>query len=334
MLNFIANIFSSKNDRILKRMMSYVDLSNKLEDSISKKPDSFFKEVKTDLLNTYKENNKDIYSILPLAFALVREASKRTIGLRHFDSQLLGGISLAEGNIAEMKTGEGKTLVATLPVYLNSVIGNKAIIVTVNDYLARRDAEWMRPIYEFLGLTVGIVNANQQTTEKIYAYKCDVIYATNNELGFDYLRDNMARSVDERVQCSLDFAIVDEVDSILIDEARTPLIISGPSSESSDLYQKIKKFIPKLKKQEREGTEDEPLSENEKGHYLIDEKNRNIELTDDGYVLVEELLEEANVLGDSGGLYSVSNLKIMKFVQATLRANFLFQKNVHYLVRK
>ena len=333
MLNFIANIFSSKNDRILKRMMSYVDLSNKLEDSISKKPDSFFKEVKTDLLNTYKENNKDIYSILPLAFALVREASKRTIGLRHFDSQLLGGISLAEGNIAEMKTGEGKTLVATLPVYLNSVIGNKAIIVTVNDYLARRDAEWMRPIYEFLGLTVGIVNANQQTTEKIYAYKCDVIYATNNELGFDYLRDNMARSVDERVQCSLDFAIVDEVDSILIDEARTPLIISGPSSESSDLYQKIKKFIPKLKKQEREGTEDEPLSENEKGHYLIDEKNRNIELTDDGYVLVEELLEEANVLGDSGGLYSVSNLKIMKFVQATLRANFLFQKNVHYLVR-
>ena len=333
MLNFIANIFSSRNDRILKRMKSYVDSSNKLEEGLSKKPDSYFQEVKADLLNTYIENNKDIYSILPEAFALVREASKRTIGLRHFDSQLLGGISLAEGNIAEMKTGEGKTLVATLPVYLNSVIGNKAIIVTVNDYLARRDAEWMRPIYEFLGLTVGIVNANQQTTEKIYAYKCDVIYATNNELGFDYLRDNMARSVDERVQCSLDFAIVDEVDSILIDEARTPLIISGPSSESSDLYQQIKKFIPKLKKQEREGTEDEPLTENEKGHYLIDEKNRNIELTDDGYVLVEELLEEANVLGDSGGLYSVSNLKIMKFVQATLRANFLFQKNIHYLVR-
>jgi preprotein translocase subunit SecA len=191
----------------------------------------------------------------------------------------------------------------------------------------------MRPIYEFLGLKVGIVNSNQQTKEKIYAYKSDVIYATNNELGFDYLRDNMAHSIEERVQCSLDFAIVDEVDSILIDEARTPLIISGPTSETSDYYKQIKKFIPHLKKQDREGTEEEPLLDEERGHYLIDEKNRSIELTDDGYVLVEGLLEEANMLGESDGLYSVSNLKIMKFVQATLRANFLFQKNVHYLVR-
>ena len=246
---------------------------------------------------------------------------------------MLGGISLAEGNIAEMKTGEGKTLVATLPAYLNSVIGNKAILVTVNDYLAKRDAEWMRPIYEFLGLSVGVVNSNQVIQEKISSYKCDVIYATNNELGFDYLRDNMAHRIEDRVQCSLDFAIVDEVDSILIDEARTPLIISGPSSESSDLYRKIRKFIPKLKKQLREGTEEEPLEDDEKGHYLIDEKNRSVELTDDGYILVEELLEESELLGDSEGLYSVSNLKIMKFVQATLRAHYLFQKNVHYLVR-
>ena len=333
MLNLFSNIFGSSNDRILKKMMLHVSASNNLEEDLSKKPDSYFKDLKNDLTKTYKENNKNIYAILPLAFAAVREASKRTLGLRHFDSQMLGGISLAEGNIAEMKTGEGKTLVATLPAYLNSVIGNKAILVTVNDYLAKRDAEWMRPIYEFLGLTVGVVNSNQMIQEKIASYKCDIIYATNNELGFDYLRDNMAHSVQERVQCSLDFAIVDEVDSILIDEARTPLIISGPSSESSDLYRKIRKFVPKLTQQLREGTEEEPLLDEERGHYLIDEKNRSVELTDDGYVLVEELLEESEMLGDSEGLYSVSNLQIMKFVQATLRAHFLFQKNVHYLVR-
>ena len=333
MLNLFSNIFGSSNDRILKKMMLHVSAANNLEEDLSKKSDSYFKDLKNDLNKTYKDNDKNIYSILPLAFAAVREASKRTLGLRHFDSQMLGGISLAEGNIAEMKTGEGKTLVATLPAYLNSVIGNKAILVTVNDYLAKRDAEWMRPIYEFLGLTVGVVNSNQMIQEKIASYKCDIIYATNNELGFDYLRDNMAHSVQERVQCSLDFAIVDEVDSILIDEARTPLIISGPSSESSDLYRKIRKFVPKLTQQLREGTEEEPLLDEERGHYLIDEKNRSVELTDDGYVLVEELLEESEMLGDSEGLYSVSNLQIMKFVQATLRAHFLFQKNVHYLVR-
>ena len=333
MLSFFSNIFGSKNDRILRRMNSLVNQANDLEKMLSEKPDSYFIELKDQLSKKYHENDKDMYSILPHAFAAVREASKRTLGLRHFDSQMLGAISLAEGNIAEMKTGEGKTLVATLPVYLNFVMENKAIIVAVNDYLARRDAEWMRPIYEFLGLEVGIVNSNQQIKEKMYAYNSDVIYATNNELGFDYLRDNMARSIEERVMCSLDFAIVDEVDSILIDEARTPLIISGPTAESSDYYRQIRKFIPHLKKQDREGTEDEPLSDDERGHYLIDEKNRSIELTDDGYILVEKLLDEANMLGESSGLYTSSNLKIMKFVQATLRANFLFQKNVHYLVR-
>ena len=333
MLSFFSNIFGTNNDRILKRMSVLVNKANDLEKELSNKPDTYFKELKNLLSQDYKDSNEDIYSVLPLAFAAVREASKRTLGLRHFDSQMLGGISLAEGNIAEMKTGEGKTLVATLPVFLNYVIGNKAVIVTVNDYLARRDAEWMRPIYEFLGLKVGIVNSNQQTNEKIYAYDSDVIYATNNELGFDYLRDNMARSIEERVQCSLDFAIVDEVDSILIDEARTPLIISGPTSETSDYYRQIRKFIPHLKKQEREETEEEPLMDDERGHYLIDEKNRSIELTDDGYILVEDLLNQSNMLGESDGLYTSSNLKIMKFVQATLRANFLFQKNVHYLVR-
>ena len=333
MLNLFSNIFGSSNDRTLKKMMVHVSAANNLEQELSEKPDEYFVSLKSELKKQYHENDKNIYAILPFAFAAVREASKRTLGLRHFDSQMLGGISLAEGNIAEMKTGEGKTLVATLPAYLNSVIGNKAILVTVNDYLAKRDAEWMRPIYEFLGLSVGVVNSNQIIQEKISAYKCDVIYATNNELGFDYLRDNMAHSVEERVQCSLDFAIVDEVDSILIDEARTPLIISGPSSESSDLYRKIRKFIPKLSKQLREETEEEPLMDDEKGHYLIDEKNKSVELTDDGYILVEGFLEESEMLGDSEGLYSVSNLQIMKFVQATLRAHFLFQKNVHYLVR-
>ncbi|MDC3375693.1 preprotein translocase subunit SecA [Gammaproteobacteria bacterium] len=333
MLNPFAKIFGSSNDRVIKKMMRNVIDANNLEEDLSKKPDDYFLELKSKLKEIYIQNNKDIYSILPTAFAAVREASKRTLGLRHFDSQMLGGISLAEGNIAEMKTGEGKTLVATLPAYLNSVIGNKAILVTVNDYLARRDAEWMRPIYEFLGLTVGVVVSSQEFGEKTNSYKSDIIYATNNELGFDYLRDNMAHSVQERVQCSLDFAIVDEVDSILIDEARTPLIISGPSSESSEMYKQIKKFIPKLILQDREGTEEDPLKDDERGHYLIDEKNRNVELTDDGYILVEGLLEDSGLIGASEGLYSISNLKIMKFVQATLRANFLFKKNVHYLVR-
>ena len=333
MLNPFAKIFGSSNDRVIKKMMRHVIDANNLEEDFSKKPDDYFLELKSKLKEIYIQNNKDIYSILPTAFAAVREASKRTLGLRHFDSQMLGGISLAEGNIAEMKTGEGKTLVATLPAYLNSVIGNKAILVTVNDYLARRDAEWMRPIYEFLGLTVGVVVSSQEFGEKTNSYQSDIIYATNNELGFDYLRDNMAHSVQERVQCSLDFAIVDEVDSILIDEARTPLIISGPSSESSEMYKQIKKFIPKLILQDREGTEEDPLKEDERGHYLIDEKNRNVELTDDGYILVEGLLEDSGLIGASEGLYSISNLKIMKFVQATLRANFLFKKNVHYLVR-
>ncbi len=332
MLNIFSKIFGSSNDRTIRKMQYLVDEVNNLADEMSKKDDEFFTTLKDDIFNKYQED-KNINAVIPLAYAAVREASVRTLGLRHFDSQLFGGICLAEGNIAEMKTGEGKTLVATLPAFLNASIKNKVVLVTVNDYLAKRDADWMRPIYEFLGLNVGTVYAGQSSEEKIASYKCDIIYATNNELGFDYLRDNMALSVEDRAQCSLDFAIVDEVDSILIDEARTPLIISGPSNESSELYKEIKKIIPKLKKQLRQETEEEPLQEHERGHYIIDEKNRSIELTDDGYILVESELESIGVLAQSDGLYSVSNLKIMRFVQATLRASFLFNKNVHYLVR-
>ena len=332
MLNIFSKVFGSSNDRTIKKMQHLVDGVNDLAEEMSEKNDEFFKTLKDDLFKKY-QTEKNINALIPMAYAGVREASVRTIGLRHFDSQLFGGICLAEGNIAEMKTGEGKTLVATLPAFLNASIKNKVVLVTVNDYLAKRDAEWMRPIYEFLGLTVGTVYAGQSSEEKIASYKCDIIYATNNELGFDYLRDNMALSIEDRAQCSLDFAIVDEVDSILIDEARTPLIISGPSNESSDLYKEIKKIIPKLQKQLRQETEEEPLQEHERGHYIIDEKNRSVELTDDGYILVESELESIGVLAQSDGLYSVSNLKIMRFVQATLRASFLFNKNVHYLVR-
>jgi len=311
-------------------MQVIVDQINNLESDYQQLSDEELACLR-EKLKKYSEDSE--YNLLANAFAATREVSLRATGLRHFDCQMLGGIALSEGNIAEMKTGEGKTLVATLPAYLNAVQGNKVVLVTVNDYLAQRDADWMRPIYEGLGLTVGVIHSNQSFQEKKSAYESNIIYATNGELGFDYLRDNMALRAEDKVQCSLDFAIVDEVDSILIDEARTPLIISGPSNESADYYVQIKKIIPKLKKQLREGTEDEPLEEEEKGHYSIDEKNRTIELTDDGYILVERHLEELGLLQSEDSLYSVSNLKIMRYVNATLKASFLFNKNIHYLVR-
>ena len=329
-MSFLTKIFGSSNQRSLKRMQVYVNDINKLEESYQKLSDSDFLTLKNNL----RESNKDnFYELLTHAFAATREASKRTTGLRHFDSQLLGGISLAEGNIAEMKTGEGKTLVATLPAYFNTIRKKKVILVTVNDYLAQRDADWMRPIYEFLGLSVGVIISNQSMEDKKSAYECDIIYATNGELGFDYLRDNMALRAQDKVQSSLDFAIIDEVDSILIDEARTPLIISGPSSESEDYYIKIKQIIPKLKQQLREDSEEKPLDEDEKGHFIIDEKHRSVELTDEGYVAVESYLEELGLLQSGDSLYSVSNIKIMRYVNATLKAAYLFKKNVHYLTR-
>ena len=329
-MSFLTKIFGSSNQRALKRMQVSVDEINNLESHYKNLSDQELSDLKSELNKSKEDPN---FNLLAHAFAATREASIRTTGLRHFDAQMLGGIALSEGNIAEMKTGEGKTLVATLPAYLNAVQDNKVILVTVNDYLAQRDADWMRPIYECLGLSVGVIYSNQSFEEKKSAYQCDVIYATNGELGFDYLRDNMALRAEDKVQCSLDFAIVDEVDSILIDEARTPLIISGPSNESADYYVQIKKIIPNLKEQLREGTEDEPLTEEEQGHYIIDEKNRSIELTDDGYVVVERHLENLGLLQSEDSLYSVSNLKIMRYVNATLKAAFLFKKNVHYLVR-
>ena len=329
-MSFLTKIFGSSNQRALKRMQVSVDEINNLESHYKNLSGQELSDLKSELQKSKADPN---FNLLAHAFAATREASIRTTGLRHFDAQMLGGIALSEGNIAEMKTGEGKTLVATLPAYLNAVKDNKVILVTVNDYLAQRDADWMRPIYECLGLSVGVIYSNQSFEEKKSAYQCDVIYATNGELGFDYLRDNMALRAEDKVQCSLDFAIVDEVDSILIDEARTPLIISGPSNESADYYVQIKKIIPNLKEQLREGTEDEPLTEEEQGHYIIDEKNRSIELTDDGYVVVERHLEDLGLLQSEDSLYSVSNLKIMRYVNATLKAAFLFKKNVHYLVR-
>ena len=329
-MSIFQRIFSSSNQRYLNKINKIVQLANELEASYKKLNDDKFLSLKSLIIKDYSENN-DL--LTAHAFAAVREAGVRTIGLRHFDSQFLGGIALAQGKISEMKTGEGKTLVGTLPAYLNYLSDNKVILVTVNDYLAQRDSEWMKPVYEFLGMSVGVIYSNQEIQEKKQAYESDVIYATNNELGFDYLRDNMALRAEDKVQCSLDFAIVDEVDSILIDEARTPLIISGPSSESPEYYEKIKKIIPTLKRQSREETEEEPLDENEKGDYLIDEKMRSVDLTDDGYIKVEKYLEQIGMLNEDENLYSAANLKIMRYVQATLKANYLFNKNVHYLVR-
>ena len=329
-MSFLTKIFGSSNHRSLKRMQIIVDEINSLESKYEQLSNEELSDLREEFQTTEKYSESDL---LAHTFAATREVSKRTTGLRHFDCQMLGGIALSEGNIAEMKTGEGKTLVATLPAYFNAIKNNKVILVTVNDYLAKRDADWMKPIYEGLGLTVGVIHSGQSFEAKKDAYNCDIIYATNGELGFDYLRDNMALRAEDKVQCSLDFAIVDEVDSILIDEARTPLIISGPSNESADYYVQIKKIIPSLKKQLREGTEEEPLKAEERGHYIIDEKNRAIELTDDGYVVVENYLEELGLLQSDDSLYSVSNLKIMRYVNATLKASFLFNKNVHYLVR-
>ena len=243
-MSFLTKIFGSSNQRALKRMQISVDQINGLELDYQKLSDQELIELRSKLKESIKDSG---FNLLAHAFAATREASVRATGLRHFDSQMLGGIALSEGNIAEMKTGEGKTLVATLPAYLNAVNDKKVILVTVNDYLAQRDADWMRPIYEKLGLKVGVIYSNQSFEEKKLAYQCDVIYATNGELGFDYLRDNMALRAEDKVQCSLDFAIVDEVDSILIDEARTPLIISGPSNESADYYVQIKKIIKRPK---------------------------------------------------------------------------------------
>jgi len=324
MIGFLGKIFKSSNQR---RVDGYAKIVNKInlhEETMTKLSEEKFKQF-----NLNKESSdEDLVEI----FAAVREASKRTIGLRHYDCQMIGGLVLNGGNITEMKTGEGKTLVATLPAVFNALSGKKVYVVTVNDYLAERDAEWMRPVYEYFGLTVGALTSSQDFKDKQQTYDCNIIYCTSSELGFDYLRDNMVLFKHQKTQKDLNFAIVDEVDSILIDEARTPLIISGATDDDASAYPVFLKLLPNLSRQMREGTEDEPLTDDERGDYLIDEKLRSVELTDDGFEKVENFLVNRNLIKPDESLYTTNNLKFLKYVQATLKANLLFEKNVHYMV--
>ena len=293
---------------------------------------------KTDEFAQRLEAGSALNSILPEAFAVVREASKRKLGLRHFDVQMIGGMVLNEGDIAEMRTGEGKTLVATLPAYLNAISGEGVHIVTVNEYLAERDANWMRPIYEFLGLTVGVVHSGQTPDDKRKAYRASITYGTNNEFGFDYLRDNMAFRLEDKMQKQLNFAIVDEVDSILIDEARTPLIISGVAEDSSQLYVAVNKLIPKLEKGEKqEVSKMEMMDKNfvpeESGHFTVDEKSRQVELTEVGHEFVEDLLIKQKLLAEGESLYAATNLSLLHHVHAALKAHHLFNRDIEYIVQ-
>ncbi|MFN3238819.1 MAG: preprotein translocase subunit SecA [Pseudomonadales bacterium] len=326
-----SKIFGSKNDRVLKRMGKIVKRINELEDPTAVLADDELL-AKRDEFRGRLENGESLDDILPEAFAVVREAGKRTLDKRIFDVQLIGGIALHEGRIAEMRTGEGKTLVATLPLYLNAISGHGVHLVTVNDYLAKHGAEWMGPVFHSLGLTVGVVYAGQSPEEKKAAYACDVTYGTNNEFGFDYLRDNMAFSLEEKVQRGLNYAIVDEVDSILIDEARTPLIISGGAENSSDVYHAINQIIPSLERQEK--TPEDILNEVETpGDYYVDEKQRDIELTEAGHQKVEELLVRKKLLEEGDSLYGTSNLSLLHHVHAALKAHSLFSRDVDYIVQ-
>jgi preprotein translocase subunit SecA len=326
--NLFSKMFGSKNDRELKRMGKVVVKINALEESLAALSDSEL-QAKTPEFKQKLANGIALDNILPEAFAVCREASKRVMKMRHFDVQLIGGMTLHEGNIAEMKTGEGKTLVGTLATYLNGLTGKGVHIVTVNDYLASRDAEWMRPLYEYLGLTLGVVVPGLDPVNKRAQYACDITYGTNNEFGFDYLRDNMAFSSSEKAQRELNFAIVDEVDSILIDEARTPLIISGPAEDSSALYKKMNMLIPQLTQQfeAEEGEEEKP------GHYILDEKQRSIELTESGHEYVEDMLAQEGALKEGESLYSSSNLTLLHHVNSALRAHVIYQKNVDYIIQ-
>jgi len=321
-------MFGSKNTREVKKLGKIVKLINNLEEAVSQLDDAGFKS-KTLELRERASNGVALDDLLPEAFALVREAGKRTLGMRHFDVQLVGGITLHNGKIAEMRTGEGKTLVATLAVYLNALTGKGVHLVTVNDYLAQRDAEWMRPLYEYVGMQVGVVVSGQDAAAKKQAYDCDITYGTNNEFGFDYLRDNMAFSIADRVQRGQHYAIVDEVDSILIDEARTPLIISGPSEDSSEVYQKINKLIPLLQRGELD-EEGQPPAD---AHFIVDEKGRSADLTEAGHAYIEDLLVQNNLLEEGDSLYASTNLGLLHHVSSGLRAHHLFTRNVDYIVQ-
>jgi len=324
----LKKLFGSKNEREVKRMLKAVQSVNALEEQMLSLSDEQLRS-KTEEFKARLEKGETLDQILPEAFAVCREAGKRVMGMRHFDVQLIGGMTLHEGRIAEMRTGEGKTLVATLAVYLNALAGKGVHVVTVNDYLARRDANWMRPLYEFLGLSVGIVTPFQPPEEKRAAYAADITYGTNNEFGFDYLRDNMAFSLQEKNQRELNFAVIDEVDSILIDEARTPLIISGQAEDSSKLYQQINQLIPRL----TQHIEEEEGVVTQEGHFSIDEKTRQVELNEAGHQYIEELLTQAGLLAEGESLYSAHNLGLLTHVYAGLRAHKLFHRNVEYIVQ-
>lgn len=318
----LKKIFGSKNERELKRIRKIVEQINALEPELKSLAATDF-ALRTQSLKDRAAEGESLNKLLPESFALVREGSIRALEMRHFDVQMIGGLVLHEGQIAEMRTGEGKTLVATLAVYLNALAGKGVHVVTVNDYLARRDAEWMGQLYTFLGLTVGVIYSGQTQEEKREAYLADITYGTNNEFGFDYLRDNMAFSLEDRVQRELNYAVVDEVDSILIDEARTPLIISGAAEDSSEMYRLINRLVPALKPWDEEA---------ETGDFLIDESQRSLELTEQGHLLVEELLSKEGVLEEGASLYASANLNLLHHVQSALRAHHMFNRDVDYLV--
>jgi preprotein translocase subunit SecA len=328
-VKLMRKMFGSRNDRLIKQMNKEVQKINALEPVIEALSDEELK-AKTAEFKERLAKEESLSSILPEAFAVVREASKRVFGMRHFDVQMIGGMVLNDGKIAEMRTGEGKTLTATLPSYLNALTGKGVHVITVNDYLATRDADWCRPLFEFLDMTVGCNIAGLAATEKQTAYNSDITYGTNNEFGFDYLRDNMAFSPDERTQKPLNFAVIDEVDSILIDEARTPLIISGQAEDSSELYRKINLVVPTLEQQAEEDKEGEEST----GDFTIDEKSKQIYLTELGQIRIEEIMNEKGLIQGGDSLFSATNITLLHHVMAALRAHKLFQKDVDYIVKE
>jgi preprotein translocase subunit SecA len=322
-LQFLTRVFGSRNDRTVRGYRGLALAAVKFEEGLKALSDEAL-GAKTAEFRARLADGATVDSLLAEAFAVVREAARRTLGMRHFDVQLIGGMTLHQGRIAEMRTGEGKTLVATLPAYLNALTGEGVHVVTVNEYLASRDAEWMRPVYNFLGLTVGVIRSQQASEEKRAAYACDITYGTNNEFGFDYLRDNLAYRLEDRVQRGLAFAIVDEVDSILIDEARTPLIISGPAEESTELYLAINKLVPKLVPQKEE---DGP------GDYSVDLKQKQVHITETGHEHVEQLMSEHGLLREGESLYDATNIRLMHHLNAALRAHAIYKRDVEYIVR-
>ncbi len=323
MLKSIKKLFGSRNDRLVRSYRKLVSKINALEPHIQALDDAALR-AKTSEFKARLANGETLSDLLAEVFAVVREASVRALSMRHYDVQMIGGIVLHQGKISEMRTGEGKTLVATLPAYLNALSGQGVHVITVNDYLARRDSEWMGKIYSFLGLTTGLIISQLSSEERKIAYAADITYGTNNEFGFDYLRDNTAFRLSEKVQRPLNYAIVDEVDSVLIDEARTPLIISGAAEDSSALYQRVNALVPSLKREKEEG---------DGGHFSLDEKNKQVHLTEAGHEEVERILEANGLIEYGTSLYDVKNISLLHHILASLRAHHLFAKDVDYIVR-